>query len=103
MMLKQRLVRGEPIQLGDREIVPEARWTWVMTRRATFGRQHQSARGWMAVHVQPTAVIEHNPTHTRRIPIHNRTHQLLWGFIAGALALPFLMELAVRLARPKCE
>lgn len=100
-MIKQHTVRGEPIKIGNREIIPEAKLTWMMHRRATFGLQDSSGYGWAIVTIQPTAVVEQGPERARRIPIHNQTGQLLWGLLVGALALPFLMEWAVRLARPK--
>jgi uncharacterized spore protein YtfJ len=100
-MIKQQTVRGEPIKVGGREIIPEARLTWMMQRHATFGLQDSSGYGGAIVTIQPTAVIEQGAGRTRRISIHNQTDQLLWGLLVGALALPLLMELAVRLAKPK--
>lgn len=102
-MIKQRLLHGAPIRAGEREIIAEARLTWIARRRATFGAQASQAYGGMVVHLQPIAVIERGPERTRRIPVYDQTRQLLGGLLAGALAVPFLMELAVRLARPKRE
>ncbi len=100
-MIKTQLVQGEPIQAGNREIIPQARLTWMARRSAAFGAQTSSGYGWAAVRLQPIAVIERQSGRARRIPIHDQTWQLLRGLLAGALAVPFLMELAVRLVRPK--
>ncbi len=98
-MIKHIVLRGEPIRLGEREIVPEARLTWQIQRRATFGTDASLGYGWGWARVQPTALIEQGPKRTRRTLIHDQTKQLLWGLLAGALAVPLLMQVAVRLAR----
>lgn len=101
-MIKHKLLYGEPIRVGDKQTIPEARLTGLMSRRAVFGMQNEAAaNGWALVRIQPTALIEHDRRRTRRIPIYDRTMQLLGGLLLGALAVPLLMELAVRLARPK--
>jgi hypothetical protein len=101
--VKQHILRGEPIKLGEREIVPEARLDWLVQRRATFGLDSNLAYAWTVARLTPTVVIERTPGRIRRIPIRNRTHSLLLGLAAGALLLPFLMEWVIHLARPKCE
>lgn len=101
-MIKHKLLYGEPIRVGDRQIIPQARLTWLTSRRAVFGMQNKAAaNGWALIRIQPTGLIEQDRRCTRRIPIYDRTAQLLWGLLMGALAIPLLMELAVWLARPK--
>ncbi|MBN1889927.1 MAG: hypothetical protein JW850_18170 [Thermoflexales bacterium] len=94
------ILRGEPIKVGERELIPEARLSWRLQRRATFGSEGNLAYGWAVVRLAPTALIEQHHGRTRRIPVRNQTHSLLLGLVAGALLLPFLMEWVIRLARP---
>lgn len=97
---RQQILRGEPIKVGERELIPEARLSWLVQRRATFGLDSGLAYSWVVARLTPTALIEQRHGRTRRIPVRNRTHTLLLGLAAGALLLPFLMEWAIRLAKP---
>lgn len=98
-MIRHKVLRGEPIRIGEREIIQEARLTWLVRRRATFGADNSSGYGWGWARMQPTVLIEQGPERTRRVLIRDQTWQLLLGLLAGALAVPLLMEVAVRLAR----
>jgi hypothetical protein len=103
MEAKRRILRGEPIKVGDREIVPEVELTWVAQRRATFGLKGSEGDAWAMVRMEPVGLVERSSLRTRRIPIHDQTWSLLWGLLAGALAVPLLTEWAARLARPRRE
>lgn len=97
-LIQRRIIQGEPVRVGQKEIVPEARVTWWLKRNATIGME--GAWGWGGgwVNVQPTAVIERGPAGERRIPIHDETVRLLIGLAAGAVFVFFLAQVAARLA-----
>ena len=97
-LIQRRVVQGEPIRVGQKEIVPEALVTSGLRRSATVGMD--GVWGWSAgwVKIQPTAVIERGLDGERRIPIRDETKRLLIGLAAGAVFVFFLAEMAGRLA-----
>jgi hypothetical protein len=97
-LIHRRIIQGEPIRVGQREVVPEAQVTWWLQRRATIGTHHSSGWGVGRVSIQPTALVERGPMGTRRIPIRDETMRMLAGLAAGAVFVWFLAEVAVRLA-----
>jgi hypothetical protein len=97
-LIHHRITQGEPLRVGQREIVPEARVTWWMRRRATIRLDGASGWGGGRVSLQPTALIERGPGGERRIPIRDETARLLIGVAVGALFVYFLAEIAARLA-----
>jgi hypothetical protein len=100
-MIQRRVVRGDPIRVGRKEIVPEAQVTWWMRHHATIGAKSTSGWGMGVVSIRPRAIIEHDPDHAgrgRRVPVRDETARMLMGLAAGALFVWFLAETAVRLA-----
>lgn len=97
-LIQRRIIQGEPIRVGQKEIVPEALVTSWLKRSATISMD--GVRGWGAgwVNVQPTAVIERGPEGERRIPIRDETARLLIGLAAGTVFVLFLAQIAERLA-----
>jgi len=100
-MIHRRILQGEPIRVGQREIVPEAQVTWLMRRSGTVKMNGTSGRGGGWVSIKPKALIERGPGFTRRIPIRDETSRLLLGLAAGAVFVLFLAQIAERLAMPK--
>jgi hypothetical protein len=100
-LIQRRTIQGEPIHVGQKEIVPEAQVTWFTRRSGTVGMNGTSGWGVGAVNVRPTALIERGPGFTRRIPIRDETRRLLMGLVAGAVFVVFLAQIAERLARKK--
>jgi hypothetical protein len=49
--------------------------------------------------MRPVAILERSGAGERRIPIQDRTAQLLGGLLLAALVIPALMLLAERVAR----
>jgi len=94
-----KVVEGEPIRVGGRELVPVVRMTTRMQRRALVGTERVSGRGWGAVRLRPIAILERSEEGERRIPIRNKTAQALSGFLLAAFIIPLLLAVAVRLAR----
>jgi hypothetical protein len=100
-MIHRRILQGEPIRVGQREIVPEAQVTWLMRRSGTVEMNGTSGRGGGWVSIKPKALIERGPGFTRSIPIRDETSRLLLGLAAGAVFVLFLAQIAERLAIPK--
>ena len=97
-LIQRRTICGEPIRVGQNEVVPEAQVTSWLQRRATIGTHHSSGWGAGMVSIQPTALVERGPMGARRIPIRNETTRMLIGLAAGVVFVWFLAEVAVRLA-----
>lgn len=97
-LIQHRIIRGEPIRVGQREVMPEAQVTSWLQRRATIGMHHSSGWGVGRVSIRPQALVERGPMGTRRIPIRDETTRMLLGLAAGAVFVWFLAEVAVRLA-----
>lgn len=79
--LRVQTVAGEPITIGEREIVPVARSVYL----AIGYRGGPLAAGW--VWNWPVAVLETWRGRTRRIAIPNLTRRITWGLLASGLAL----------------
>jgi hypothetical protein len=97
-LIQRRVVQGEPIRVGQKEIVPEALVTSWLKRSATVGMEGVWGWGGGWVKIQPAAVIERGPEGQRRIPIRDETRRLLIGLAAGAVFVFFLAHIAERLA-----
>lgn len=79
-----RTIEGEPIIVGEKEIVPVAR-----VISASIGRG-----GGFAL-VKPVAVLETTPQERRRIPIPDATMRVVAAILLAGLILPLIL---VRLA-----
>jgi hypothetical protein len=94
-----RVVAGEPIRVGERELVPIVRVTTYARRRAFVGSDRLAGQGGVLVSLCPVAVIERSQRGERRIRIPDRTTQLIGGLSLAAFIIPLLLALAVRLMR----
>ncbi len=97
MGIHRRVIRGEPIRVGQKQIVPEAQVTWWMQHGATIGMASTFGSGGAIVSIRPRALIEQTPGGERRIPIQDRTIRLLAGLAAGAVFVLFLAQVAEQL------
>jgi uncharacterized spore protein YtfJ len=97
-LIQRRILQGQPIRVGQKEIIPEARVTSRLARSATVGTEGVWGWGGAWVHIRPTAVIERGPDGERRIPVQDETTRLLVGLAAGAVFVFFLAKIAERLA-----
>lgn len=100
-LMHRRIVRGSPIQVRDREVVPEAEVSWWVRHRATIGQRHASGLGVGVVRIRPVALVERGPGGRGRISIRDETTRMLVGLAAGAVLIWFLAEIAIRLATLK--
>lgn len=100
MGLKREVVRGEPIKLGEREIVPEAViWSWQYST-ATLN-QHGPAllRGGLFRWARPTAMFDRAADRTYRVPVSDVNHRLEALLVIAAVLLPVVLNAAVSLMR----
>ncbi len=100
MRLKREVVRGEPIALGEREIVPEAViWSWQYS--AATLNQHGPAllRGGLFRWARPTALFDRAADRTYRVPVSDVNHRLEALLLIAAVLLPVVLNAAVSLMR----
>jgi hypothetical protein len=97
MMIKT--IEGSPIRVGERELVPVVRVETEVQRRAFVGARGLAGEGAGFVHMRPIVLLERDERGERRIPIPDRTAELLGGLLLAALVIPALMLLAERIAR----
>jgi uncharacterized spore protein YtfJ len=98
-MMAIKTVEGEPIRIGERELVPVVRVETEVRRRAFVGASGLAGEGAGFVHLRPVAVLERSEEGERCISIQDRTAQLFGGLLLAALVIPALMLLAERIAR----
>ena len=97
---RRETIRGEPIRVGDHEIVPEARvWSWQTKEAVIRDAGHASGRGVMIVRAQPTALIDRTADATRRIRVIDANRRLELILLIAAVLLPIVLNAAVSLLR----
>lgn len=94
-----RVVEGEGVRVGGREVVPVVRVTSYVRRRALVGAHQLAGQGWGFVHLQPVAVVERSEAGERRFPICDKTAQVVSGLLLVAFVVPLLLGVVVRLVR----
>lgn len=95
---KTELIEGEPIQVGQRQLIPIVRMRSAVRRQVTFGTQESSGGGGGLVWLQPVAMIERRPDgNEERIAILDETGTAIKGMLIGALTLPLLYLFVVSL------
>lgn len=93
------VVEGKPMRVGDRELVPVVRVERVVRRRAFVGADGLAGEGVGFVRMRPIAILERQGgAGERRIPIPDRTVQLIGGLLLAALMIPLLLMVAVLVA-----
>ncbi len=92
-------VEGNPVRVGERELVPLVRVTTYARRHAFIGSDRLAGRGGGFVHLKPIAILERDAASERRIPIHDKTARALGVLLLAALLIPLWLALAVHLAR----
>jgi len=91
--LQVKTVRGEPIRVGDRTLIPVVRVVSFGRAQATIRRGGYSGWGWGFAWIRPVAVIEEAPRGQRRIEIVDGTavavRRLIW--LAVGITMAFAM------------
>ena len=97
----REVIQGQPLRVGEREIVPEAEvWSFRAKRMGLNDNTAYAASGsgaWWSWS-RPTALIEHAPDGERRIPIIDVNLQLELALIIAALVLPLVLTIFTRWA-----
>jgi hypothetical protein len=91
--LRHDLVRGTPIAVDGRVLVPEARVTTLTLREATFGTRRTSVAGMRFSRVRPTALVEKTPDGERTYRIEDATGRALLALGIAAIAAPIMLNL----------
>jgi hypothetical protein len=81
------VVRGEPYQVGDRTLIPEAQITSFGRARGTIGEKSISGWGAGLVQVKPLALVELMDEGEQRIAITDTTARTLRVLLGTALAM----------------
>jgi len=92
------IIKGEPIRVGARELVPVVRVTRRVERRAYVGADGVAGQGRGFVRLHPVAVVERSTTGERRFALRDRTVHTLIGLFLIALLVPLLAMVIVRIA-----
>lgn len=98
MQIRTERVQGEPIQTGERRIIPLAQRTTGVRYQATLGHS-VTAQGGGFVSLRPLGVVVQKEGSERFLPIRNYTAQALMGILVVAVVVPVLLIIATRLAR----
>ena len=97
--LRVKTVRGEPYNVGGRELIPVVRVVSFGQARGTVGTRHVGGRGGGFVWIKPLAVIEVTPDGERRIPIQDGTAAATRGMLVAAISMTLLFTAIRWLAR----
>ena len=102
---KRETLRGEPIRVGDHEVVPEARvWSWQRKEAVIRDAGHAAERGMLMARARPTALLDRTGGSTRRIPVIDVNRRLEVLLLITALALPIVLNavaLFVKTVKPR--
>ena len=95
---KRETIQGQPLHIGDREVVPEAEVWSIQTRQMGLRENNASGGGAWWSWSRPTALIERAPDGERRVRINDANLQLELALIVAALVLPLLLTIFTRWA-----
>jgi len=102
-----RLIKGGPIPVGRRELIPVVKMRSMFRRQVTFGTQSSSGGGGGVVWLQPVAVVVREPDgREERIAVSDATWITVQRILMGALTLPILyltIATAASVWRSKCQ
>ncbi len=99
MKVRTEIVRGRPIQVEGRTLVPVVRQTTGSWQQATIGNHRLAGRGGGFVHLHPLGVVEQKGEEERFIPIPDVTARMLVGLFLAAVVVPLLLVIGLRLLR----
>ena len=96
--LKRETIQGQPLRVGDREIVPEAEVWSLQTKQLGLTQDGTSGGGTWWSWSRPTALIERGPDGERRVRVNDVNLQLELALIVAAIVLPLLLTIFTRWA-----
>ncbi|HTP08089.1 MAG TPA: hypothetical protein VMP08_07560 [Anaerolineae bacterium] len=90
---KREIIQGQPLQAGDREVVPEAEvWSFQMKQIGLQGNSTSGGGAWWSWS-RPTALIERGPAGTQRVRVNDMNLQFEMALIIAAIVLPLLLTI----------
>jgi uncharacterized spore protein YtfJ len=92
-------VRGEPIQVYGRVLIPVARIVSIVRRRGTIGTNQVSGGAGGYVYAKPVEVIEELDGDVRVLPIEDPTGTSLFQMAIIATLIPLFAGILVFLSR----
>lgn len=84
--------QGEPIVIGDRELIPTVRIFSFIRRRGVVRKSNVEGKGMGIALLKPVEIWEHTPRGRRRIPVHDATSLILLAMFLIGLILPFIFK-----------
>ena len=100
---RRQTLQGQPLQAGDREIVPEAEVWSFKAKQIGLKEDNASGGGAWWSWSRPTALIERGPGGERRVRINDMNLQLEVVLVVAALVLPVLLTIFTRWANRSSE
>jgi hypothetical protein len=94
-----KIVEGDLIQVGGRELAPLVRVTSRMQRKASVGGHGVSGGGWGFVLMQPVAIIDRSGAGEHRLRIHSGTGRWVAWLLSVFFVVPLVAVLLVSLSR----
>ncbi|NTU64698.1 MAG: hypothetical protein HGB05_15175 [Chloroflexi bacterium] len=96
--LRRETIQGQPLRVGDREIVPEAEVWSFQAKQIGLTENGASGGGAWWSWSRPTALIERRPGMARRVRIVDANLQLELILIIAALVLPLVLAIVTQWA-----
>ena len=97
--LQVRTVRGTPIKVYGRTLIPVARVLSAVQHRATISVDRVEGSGWGFARTQPIALLEERNGKEKTLPIPDRTRTVLGQMAMVALVIPMLCTAVIAVAR----
>lgn len=90
---KREIIQGQPLQVGEHEIVPEAEvWSFQTKQMGLQGSGASGGGVWWSWS-RPTALIERGPDGTRRVRVNDVNLQFEIALLVAAVVLPLVLLL----------
>ena len=99
MNIRTELVRGQPLAVNGRRLVPLVRRTSGLHRQARFSQQSTSAGGGGFVLLHPVGLVEQRGEQEVLIPVPDKTTQALLGMLAVGVVMPLILAVGTWLSR----
>jgi len=96
---QRRIVYGEPLRVGERQVIPEAAVWSLEFKQAAFERSSLGGGGFHWSWSHPTGVIERWGGVERRTSIVDWNLRLEIALLIAAIVLPLALMFATTLAR----
>ena len=92
-------LRGEPLRVGDHEVIPEARVWSLEFKRAVVNETQLAGGGFHWSWARPTVLIDRTAGVERRLPVIDWNRRLEVWLLVAAIWLPVILLAVPRLAQ----